>query len=113
MFKNLIVLALLPLVGTMGLIFSGPIILCWQALFWLKNGHWYPISLTTAFTYMQWDYPYTQWQGVQQIIDYFFDLPLSAITSISGILLFAGGLMFVDSLDQTRKKPNSLRDPSR
>jgi len=48
-----------------------------QAVRWLKFGYWEPLSIAEALRRMQWGYPTTDYRGVQKIIDWAVQMPLS------------------------------------
>lgn len=61
------------------LLLPGPGVLCWQAYEWLKDGYWTPLPVSKMFLYFDWPFPViTQWRGVQKILDWLLDIPLSA-----------------------------------
>jgi len=55
----------------------GPAIFAWQCFMWLKYGYWHPVPVTAAFQNLGIPYPTTEWAGVQKMIDWVLDLPLS------------------------------------
>lgn len=62
-------------------IFAGPAIFVWQVFKWLQTAQWIPVSLETARNYFGFRHPHVEWAGVQQIIDYLLDAPLSIVAS--------------------------------
>src|SRR6266478_7683057 len=97
-------LAVIPLLFIIAAIFFGPALVCWQIYYWLKSGAWFPIPVSKALEYMQWPYPNLEWRGVQKILDYFLDLPLSAVIWLLAMSLFALGIIVVDSFDDKVNK---------
>ena len=62
-----------------------PSILIYQAYHWLKDGFWTPISIEYAMMSGGFAIPYTDWRGVQHIIDWVVALPLGLGILVSGV----------------------------
>lgn len=70
-------------------------ILAWQSLHWLKFGVWEPWSVWRAASYLGWRPPEVEWIGVQKVLWWLLELPLSlAIPLLAVAFAFgAGSLM--------------------
>ena len=69
-------------------------ILCWQSFEWLKVGSWPELSAADIWVGIGWQIPLSSWSGVQQVIDWVFDLP----AAVSVFLLGLGASLIVLSL---------------
>jgi hypothetical protein len=87
-----------------GLLF-GPGVLCWQILQWLKNGQWSPVPVSKALDYVELPYPDLEWQGVQKILDNLLDLPLSVVSFILAVSVFAAVAAAIDQLQRKHRQP--------
>jgi hypothetical protein len=56
----------------------------YQALLWLKDGVWHPLPISWATRHV----PQTDWVGLQKIIDWTLDLPVSVLPMLVALLCF-------------------------
>jgi len=87
-----------------GPIFFGPAVLCWQVFQWLKTGEWYPVPVSKILDWNQLRYPDLEWRGLQKIVDYLFGLPLSFVSFIAAVGIFATVLAIIDHVQHNRSR---------
>lgn len=68
------------------------LIVAFQAVFWLRFGHWPEITAGTALLWAGLAYPEIPWLGVQKVALWILDQPLSWVLFASGV---AGGWVFI------------------
>jgi hypothetical protein len=73
-------------------IFACPAIIAWQSCMWLRWGYWPPLSIHDAWFWAGLGFPSTGWMGVDKLIDWTFDGPLSLIAFLSGLAIVWLGL---------------------
>jgi hypothetical protein len=64
-----------------------PAIIAWQSYMWLRWGYWPPLSIHDAWFWAGLGFPSTGWMGVDKLIDWTFDGPLSLIAFLSGLAI--------------------------
>ena len=76
---------------------GGVLVIGFQIFFWLMEGVWTPYELSHALEYFGMGVPNVYpWKGIQMIVDWIFELPLSFSLFIFGIaslsiLIWIGG----------------------
>lgn len=48
-----------------------------QCIAWLKNGVWYPVEVRDGFQALSISTPYTDWAGIQMVVEWLLNFPLS------------------------------------
>ena len=75
---------------------AAPLLLGYQGLLWLQSGHWTPIALREAVSIFNGSPPIPDptisWRGVQQIVGWLLDAPLSLSLWFLGFGLVAVGV---------------------
>jgi hypothetical protein len=61
-----------------------------DCLNWLRTGDWSATSIWTAWIWIGGPYPIIEWRGVQKIVLWLMDLPLSAVLILAGLLIMWG-----------------------
>lgn len=93
-------------------------IIIYEAYVWLKMGVWPDIPLSTTLYYLNLSYPRVEWLGIQKIIDWLLNGPISAWSFFVGLLLiFIGSKRleyvsteeFQKEMQQKLKKKNITR----
>lgn len=77
---------------------SGPIVLGYQVLLWLRTGVWFPLDFNVVLNAMNSDYPdWPQWRGFEKIARWvIIDWPLSvSMPVIFGVIT---GFFFFSAL---------------
>jgi hypothetical protein len=77
------------LVGAFGLI-AGFAVFLYQLYLWLKLGQWISMPLSTVFQWLGFDYSSVTdfaWIGVQKLVVWSLDLPLSAMSIVAGFAI--------------------------
>lgn len=70
---------------------AGPVIFSLQCLSWFKGGVWHAFSVQTAWDVMDAPGPQVSWIGLQRIIDWVLQLPLSlALMCVGGFIVWLG-----------------------
>jgi hypothetical protein len=66
---------------------AGAAVLTMQALGWLKFGVWGPVSVADALYRFDIPYPVQNLIGLQKIIDWMLDLPVSLVLMLLGVVI--------------------------
>jgi hypothetical protein len=83
------------LVGGILIFGLGIVVLGFQLFSWLKHGHWLPLQLGLAYTWLGLPMPSLSWFGVQKIVNWIFESSLSAGLMVCGlIVIFFGPTQF-------------------
>jgi hypothetical protein len=69
-----------------GPLLIAPSILGWQMFHWLQSAQWFPLPTSWVFDRLEIAYPHTSWAGVNVIIKYILDSPLSGVAFVAAIL---------------------------
>jgi hypothetical protein len=76
-----------------GLILGGVGVFFYQVYLWLKYAMWAPMPVATALASMGFDYYSSisaiRWAGIQKILTWLIDLPLSVCLIVLGVSLSA------------------------
>jgi hypothetical protein len=80
-------------------------IIGYQCITWLHSGNWPPISIATAFDWLEIGYPVAQWASIQQLIDGVLSWPASLAILVAG----AFGAWFFRSVGLEMKRQAELR----
>ena len=85
------------LLGTVGFLF-GVGVFIYQMYLWLRLGQWVPMPLSTVLVWFGFDYSSTThiaWMGVQKLVVWGLDLPLSVMSILTGFAIgyFVGELV--------------------
>ena len=80
LFGTLLVWAGLATIAIPGLMIGS------QVLTWLRHGYWPRLPISEALVQWGYDYPRTDWLGVQQFIDWMMSWPASFVVCL-GLLL--------------------------
>ena len=91
-----------------GSFLGGAGVLAYQIIDWLKTGEWFPVPVWKIFELMGSDLsfiPEIEWRGLQKILLWLLDLPLSIALPVSGILLALGVGWFVWPFVQSLRPP--------
>lgn len=98
--RGILFAILLPIAGILFaaafLMIGGPIVVMRQAIGWLQTGIWSPMEFRLAWHALggvKPDMPH--WRGVQKVLVWFLDQPLSFGLFVCGILVFVAILMIV------------------
>ena len=75
------------------LILSPVLILGYQTYHWLRTAVWMPLTVGHLWTWNNFAYPTANWAGVQSIIYWLLDLPLS----LASCLLIPVGIWFINT----------------
>jgi hypothetical protein len=95
------ILNFIVMLGTL-VFMLGPVTLAYQIYFWLRYGTWLPLTILVAFSKLGISYPQTEWGGIQKIIDWLMNFPLSiGLLMLPIILILIGG--FIASLFRINK----------
>jgi hypothetical protein len=84
-------------------VFIGPGIVVWQLFEWLKTGAWHPVPVTAAFDFFKVGHPVTNWAGVQKMIEWGLDLPLSVVTFLAAMTVLVLVVGYADGVMQARR----------
>jgi hypothetical protein len=80
----------IPLIIVGGLVLGGACVFFYQVYLWLKYAMWAPIPISTALASMGFDYysalSTIRWTGIQKILEWLIDLPLSGSLVMAGLL---------------------------
>ncbi|MGY4227758.1 hypothetical protein ACVMIH_005119 [Bradyrhizobium sp. USDA 4503] len=78
----------------------GPAVIAYQGLLWLQNGVWTPFAIRDALAIIHLGAtipdPSLSWIGVQKIVVWLLDFPLSIGLIVSGWLTCIGGVGILD-----------------
>lgn len=81
----------IPLIIVGGLVLGGACVFFYQVYLWLKYAMWAPMPISTALAFMGVDYYSSisaiRRAGMQKILEWLIDLPLSASLAVAGLLL--------------------------
>jgi hypothetical protein len=110
--EALLHVVLLPVVLFSGAIIFSPVIaLGYQVVHWLKHGSWLPMPLSMGTDYLGITPPRAAWVGVQKVVDWILDLPLSLalfviiVAAACGVRALWG--LLLDFLERTGPKRGS------
>ena len=84
-------------------------VLGWQAYSWLRTGHWTALPIAKAFEYLEWPIPATTWGGLQKIIDWIFDIPLSLTLFVLAFIVLVIGAILQDLYENYQANRARLR----
>src|SRR5882724_9925922 len=70
-------------------ILVAPGILVWQAFQWLKTGVWIALPLSTLMDYFEIHVSAGKWVGMQKIVDWVLDVPLSCVALVAALIIIA------------------------
>jgi TRAP-type C4-dicarboxylate transport system permease small subunit len=71
---------------------------------WLKLGQWQSRYWTDGFRWLGWDYPTTNWAGIQKIIDWFMLLPLATLPGFIGIAMISSWILYADQQNEATRE---------
>jgi hypothetical protein len=78
-----------------GGIFACPAIIAWQSYSWLRLGYWPALTVDDAWIWAgMYAPPQTGWLGIDKIIGWIFESPLSLSAFIGGVALLWAGIFF-------------------
>lgn len=79
------------LIGGILIFGSGFIALGFQFFSWFKYGHWLPLRLGLAYTWLGLPMPSLSWFGVQKIVNWIFESSLSGGLMVCGLIVIFFG----------------------
>jgi hypothetical protein len=65
----------------------GPFILAYQLNLWIRQGFWTELPFSTFWFWAGGSYPSFSWSWMQEVAMFGFELPLSLIFSMTGLLV--------------------------
>jgi len=65
----------------------GPFILAYQLNLWIRQGFWTELPFSVFWFWAGGSYPGFSWQWLQQVALFVFDLPLSLVLIMTGLLV--------------------------
>ena len=69
------------------LMLASAVIAGWQCVVWLRDAQWPRVPVRELFVWAGATLPTTSFQGVQEIIDWLLDCPLSVTLLVVGMLV--------------------------
>lgn len=79
-----------------------------QCFLLLRDGHWTPANLRSAWTWLGLTGPHIGWGVAQEIVDWFFSWPLTgALFLVGGVVIWAG----ITSIAAAEKSAEIERTP--
>ena len=70
-----------------------------QSLFWLRKGYWPRLSVLDTWVWAGFDYPQsTGWFGMDKLVGWTLDSPLSACLFWGGLAIVGAGVVFAVGL---------------
>jgi len=85
-------------------------ILGWQAIGWLKDGHWSTMPLSETLMHFGLSAPKgISWIGVQKIVDSLLDWPISLYCFGVGVAVFLYAIVLGEELERMRKHKERMQ----
>jgi hypothetical protein len=82
---------------------AGFLVLCYQGILWLQHGYWTQFAMREVVSILSGGAPISnptlQWQGIQKVIVWLLDAPLSFGSIIVGIATVFAGAAIVGSAE--------------
>jgi hypothetical protein len=84
----------------------------WQLIHWLKYGFWPPLTLQTAFNYMELPPPVASWIGANHLIQGVLQWPLSLslFIALTVVAMFFAKIATTIEKNESARKRASLKD---
>ena len=80
----------------------GPLVVGFQGIHWFREGYWPPVNIRDGLSvFNHWQpirNPFWEWQGVQKLIVWVLDVPLSIGLIVLGCTIGALGLHSADKV---------------
>jgi hypothetical protein len=113
-FGALVCIFAVPLLGGMFMILAGFIVVVRQATGWVHTGTWSPLEFRLAWRAIGGTEPdLPDLRGIQKILVWFLDQPLSVSLAVYGAVLFVAGLTVVLWHEGVAPGPDRARGPER
>ncbi|MBR1147079.1 hypothetical protein [Bradyrhizobium sp. AUGA SZCCT0431] len=90
-----------PFYGLM--LFTGPGVLAYQGYPWLQSGIWTPLPISLVFDYFSWPHRLKGWIGLQSMIDWLLDCPLSLLVFLLSLVAIVIGAVAGAMIDRGRQ----------
>jgi hypothetical protein len=111
-FAASVCLFMVPLLGAILMIFAGFVTVLRQADRWLRTGSWPPLEFRAAWLAIGGTEPdLPDFRGVQKILVWVLDQPLSVSLIADGVVLIALALVLVSQVDAVRSRWGKRRQP--
>ena len=84
-------------------ILIGPGIIIWQGFKWLQLGQWISIPVSSVLIEFDIPYPDTKWSGIQTIMEWILDFPLSLTFFFLSLALYGSVLLAYEGSNERKR----------